>query len=89
MNKNKTSTKVNIEDVIEDYRELIEEYSQPTDDELILKLQKIDVVSRNIMILYIASGYKYGITARALCTNIAYCKKMIEEIRQKIINIEL
>lgn len=89
MNKNKTSTKVNIEDVIEDYRELIEEYSQPTDDELILKLQKIDSASRNIMILYIASGYKYGITARALCTNIAYCKKMIEEIRQKIINIEL
>lgn len=89
MNKNKTSTKVNIEDVIEDYRELIKEYEQPTDDELILKLQKIDTASRNIMILYIASGYKYGITARALCTNIAYCKKMIEEIRQKIINIDL
>lgn len=89
MNKNKTSTKVNIEDVIEDYRELIKEYEQPTDDELILKLQKIDSASRNIMILYIASGYKYGITARALCTNIAYCKKMIEEIRQKIIETEL
>lgn len=89
MNKDKTSTKVNIEDVIEEYRELIKEYEQPTDDELILKLQKLDSASRNIMILYIASGYKYGITARALCTNISFCKRTIEQIRQKILNIEL
>lgn len=89
MNKNKTSTKVNIEDVIEDYRDLIKEYEQPTDDELVLKLQKLDSASRNIMILYIASGYKYGITARALCTNIAYCKRLIENIRNKIIEMEL
>lgn len=89
MNKDKTSTKVNIEDVIEEYRELIKEYEQPTDDELVLKLQKLDSASRNIMILYIASGYKYGITARALCTNISFCKRTIEQIRQKILNTEL
>ena len=89
MNKDKTSTKVNIEDVIEEYRELIKEYEQPTDDELVLKLQKLDSASRNIMILYIASGYKYGITARALCTNILFCKRTIEQIRQKILNTEL
>lgn len=89
MNKDKISTKVNIEDVIEEYRELIKEYEQPTDDELVLKLQKLDSASRNIMILYIASGYKYGITARALCTNISFCKRTIEQIRQKILNTEL
>lgn len=89
MSKDKISTKVNIEDVIEEYRELIKDYEQPSDDELILKLQRLDPTSRNIMILYIASGYKYGITARALCTNISFCKKTIEQIRQKLIEMEI
>lgn len=89
MNKNRTSTKVNIEDVIADYRDLILVYELPTDDELVLKLQKLDSTSRNIFILYIASGCKFGITARCLCTNIAFCKRTIEQIRQKIIETEL
>lgn len=83
--KNKTC----IECIIEDYRELIKEYSQPTDDDLILKLQKLDITSRNLMILFIASEYKYGITARVLGTNISYCKKLIDNIRNKIIQMEL
>lgn len=83
--RNKTS----IDDIVEYYRELIKEYSQPTDDELILKLQTLDITSRNLMILYIASEYKYGITARIIGTNIAYCKKLIEQIRQKIIETEI
>ena len=84
-NKNKTC----IECIIEDYRELIKEYSLPTDDDLILKLQKLDITSRNLMILFIASEYKYGITARVLGTNISYCKKLIDNIRDKIIQMEL
>lgn len=85
MNKSKTC----IECIIEEYRELIKEYEQPTDDEFVLKLQKLDMTSRNLMILFIASEYKYGITARVLGTNIAYCKKLIENIRNKIIEMEL
>ena len=85
MNKNKTC----IECIIEEYRDLIKEYEQPTDDEFVLKLQKLDMTSRNLMILFIASEYKYGITARVLGTNIAYCKRLIENIRNKIIEMEL
>lgn len=85
MNKSKTC----IECIIEEYRELIKEYEQPTDDEFVLKLQKLDMTSRNLMILFIASEYKYGITARVLGTNIAYCKRLIENIRNKIIEMEL
>ena len=85
MNKSKTC----IECIIEEYRDLIKEYEQPTDDEFVLKLQKLDITSRNLMILFIASEYKYGITARVLGTNIAYCKKLIENIRNKIIEMEL
>lgn len=84
MNKNKTS----IEDIIEDYRELIKQYAQPTDDELVKKLQKLGTTDRDLMILYIASEYKPGIFARILGTNIKYGKNLIEEIRQKIINME-
>lgn len=85
MNKSKTC----IECIIEEYRDLIKEYEQPTDDEFVLKLQKLDMTSRNLMILFIASEYKYGITARVLGTNIAYCKKLIENIRNKIIEMEI
>ena len=85
MNKSKTC----IECIIEEYRDLIKEYEQPTDDEFVLKLQKLDMTSRNLMILFIASEYKYGITARVLGTNIAYCKRLIENIRNKIIEMEL
>lgn len=84
-----SKSKTCIECIIEDYRDLIKEYELPTDDDLILKLQKLDITSRNLMILYIASGYKYGITARIIGTNIAYCKKLIEQIRQKIIETEI
>lgn len=84
-NKSKTC----IECIIEDYRDLIAEYAQPTDDDLILKLQKLDITSRNLMILFIASEYKYGITARVLGTNISYCKRLIDSIRNKIIEMEL
>lgn len=84
-----SKSKTCIECIIEVYRELIKEYSQPTDDDLILKLQKLDITSRNLMILFIASEYKYGITARVLGTNISYCKKLIDNIRNKIIEMEL
>jgi len=41
------------------------------------------------MILFIASEYKYGITARVLGTNISYCKRLIDNIRNKIIKMEI
>jgi hypothetical protein len=87
-NKNITS-KTNIEDVIEDYRELIKEYASPTDDELVKRLQSLPSSDRNLMILFIASEYRYGIFARILGTNIKYGKNLIENIRTKIINMEL
>ena len=80
--------KLTPEDVIEDYRTLIKEYSQPTDDELVIKLQKLTPTDRNLMILFIASEMKYGIFARVLGTNIKYGKYLIENIRTKIINME-
>lgn len=88
MNRKKQSIKTNIDDVIFEYRELIKEYSQPTDDEFVLKLQKLDTASRNILILFIASDYRYGITARCLCTNAVWTKHKIEEIRNKIKQME-
>ena len=87
MTKNKQN-KLTPEDVIEDYRTLIKEYSQPTDDELVIKLQKLTPTDRNLMILFIAAEMKYGIFARVLGTNIKYGKSLIENIRNKIINME-
>lgn len=83
-NKNKTS----IDDIIADYRDLIKEYSLPTDDELVRKLQRLNTTERDLMILYIAANYRYGIFARILGTNIKYGKNLIENIRTKIINME-
>lgn len=83
-NKNKTS----IDDIIADYRDLIKEYSLPTDDELVRKLQRLNTTERDLMILYIASDCRYGIFARILGTNIKYGKNLIENIRTKIINME-
>ena len=80
--------KLTPEDVIDDYRALIKEYSQPTDDELVNKLQKLTPTDRNLMILFIASEMKYGIFARILGTNIKYGKYLIENIRTKILNME-
>lgn len=84
----KIKHKISPEDVIDDYRALIKEYSQPTDDELVIKLQKLTPTDRNLMILFIASEMKYGIFARVLGTNIKYGKYLIENIRTKIINME-
>lgn len=85
----KIKHKISPEDVIDDYRALIKEYSQPTDDELVNKLQKLNSTDRNLIILFIASEMKYGIFARVLGTNIKYGKYLIENIRNKIINMEL
>ncbi len=85
----KIKHKISPEDVIDDYRALIKEYSQPTDDELVNKLQKLTPTDRNLMILFIASEMKYGIFARVLGTNIKYGKYLIENIRTKILNMEL
>lgn len=84
----KIKHKISPEDVIDDYRALIKEYSQPTDDELVNKLQKLTPTDRNLMILFIASEMKYGIFARVLGTNIKYGKYLIENIRTKILNME-
>lgn len=83
-NKNKAS----IDDIIADYRDLIKEYTLPTDDELVRKLQRLNPTERDLMILYIASDCRYGIFARILGTNIKYGKNLIENIRTKIINME-
>lgn len=83
-NRNKTS----IDDIIDYYRDLIKEYSQPTDDELVRKLQRLNTTERDLMILFIASEYRYGIFARILGTNIKYGKNLIENIRTKIMNME-
>lgn len=85
MNRNKTS----IDDVIADYRDLIKEYSLPTDDELVRKLQRLPTTERDLMILYIACDCRYGIMTRILGTNIKYGKNLIEGIRNKIISMEL
>lgn len=84
----KIKHKISPEDIIDDYRALIKEYSQPTDDELVNKLQKLTPTDRNLMILFIASEMKYGIFARVLGTNIKYGKYLIENIRTKILNME-
>lgn len=86
--KSSTNRKIYIEDVIEEYRSLVKEYSLPTDDELTRKLQRLQPTDRNLIILFIASEYKYGIFARVLGTNIKYGKSLIEGIRQKIIDME-
>ena len=81
----KKSTKADLEKIIEYYRQLIEEYSQPTDDDFVYKLQHLDTADRNILILFIASDYRYGITARCLCTNATWTKKKINEIRTALL----
>jgi hypothetical protein len=83
-NRNKTS----IDDIIADYRDLIKEYSLPTDDELVRKLQRLNTTERDLMILYVACDRRAGIFARILGTNIKYGKNLIENIRTKIINME-
>ena len=84
-----SSTKFNRENIIDEYREMISYFEEETDDETVIKLQKLDPTSRNIMILFIACNYRYGILSRMLCTNIAYAKKMIDNIRNKIIEMEI
>lgn len=92
MNKSQKSVtsrnKTSIDDIIEDYRELIKQYSLPTDDELVRKLQKLSTTERDLMILYVACDCRAGIFARVLGTNIKYGKNLIENIRTKIINME-
>lgn len=92
MNKSQKSVtsrnKASIDDIIEDYRSLIKEYSLPTDDELVRKLQRLSTTERDLMILYVACDCRTGIFARVLGTNIKYGKNLIENIRTKIINME-
>ena len=82
----KRGYKVDDEKVIEYYRELLKTYSEPTDDENVMLLQQLLATERNVMVLYIASDFKMSKTARLLSTNIQYTKKMIDEIRKKIIS---
>lgn len=83
-----SKNKASIDDIIDDYRSLIKEYSLPTDDELVRKLQRLNTTERDLMILYIACDCRSGIFARVLGTNIKYGKNLIENIRTKIINME-
>lgn len=88
LDTNKKYKKTNIDEIILDYRDLIKEYSLPTDDELVRKLQRLNPTERDLMILYIACDCKTGVMSRVLGTNIKYGKNLIEGIRQKIINME-
>lgn len=73
-----------VECILDEYKRLIKEYSMPTDDELVLRLNRLSNNERNIIILYIASDYKIGILARLLSTNSKYAKKLVEEIQNKL-----
>lgn len=74
--------------ILEEYHELLKYYELPSDDENVLKLQKLTTTERAIFVLYIASDFRYGILSRMLCTNIKYAKALIENIKTKINNIE-
>lgn len=81
---NKNSRQFDEEATLHEYRQLIKEYSRPTDDELILKLQSLPLTERNMLCLYIACEYRINYFARLLHTNNAYAKRLINEIQNKI-----
>ena len=89
MSKTQTSNykSFNREDLIEYYHELLNYYSQPNDDEFVNKLQLLNTTDRAIFVLFIACDYRYGILSRMLCTNIRYGKQLIENIKNKLLEI--
>lgn len=72
------------EAALEEYRELLKDYEQPSDNELVLKMQSLLPTEKAILCLYIACDCKINYLARLLHTSNAYGKKLITEIQNKI-----
>ena len=77
--------KSTVKSTVAEYRRLLKDFKDPDPGTLSSCLDCLDSSELAVFSLYIASGCKIGLTANLLHTNAAFCRKMVDEIRTKVI----